>query len=275
MSTYVFNNIRIHYEYTKSESVMERGESPALVMLHGYASCSKVWRNQIDFFSRRYSVLAPDIRGWGQSQKPTEIESYKLDNLVGDLGSLLERLGLNNIVLMGSSMGGLIAQQFYLKNKNRVKGLVLVGTRAHARGDLKDLISQINDMGPKSIIIDTIESCFDKFERPDLVRLLVNWSRIDQSSELEQKASAIGCLKAFEGFNLQSELKSYDCPVLIVFGEKDKITSTEEAKFLHQNIPQSHLEIINGSGHLPMFETPDRFNKIMEKFLTQVIKENS
>src|SRR5678810_235991 len=110
-------------------SFKEQGHGPALVFLHAYPLDSAMWRAQIEFFSDRYRVLAPDILGFGASQPA---RPWTMSQMGDELATLLDQLGSEQCILAGLSMGGYISLPFALSHPERVQRLVLAHTRARA-----------------------------------------------------------------------------------------------------------------------------------------------
>ncbi|RZC50984.1 hypothetical protein C5167_019411 [Papaver somniferum] len=107
--------------------VAEKGnkEHPAILFLHGFPELWYSWRHQIlSLSSRGYRCIAPDLRGYGDTDAPTSIQSYSVLHIVGDLVSLINTLGLDQVFVVGHDWGALIAWYFCLLRPDRVKALV-------------------------------------------------------------------------------------------------------------------------------------------------------
>ena len=99
------NGIRINYEEWGD------GDAPAVVLLHGFSSDLRMWAPTVEAFSRDYRVVAPDLRGHGQSSVPADLESYTMEAYIEDLRGMLDALEIEVCVLVGCSFGGMIAVQ--------------------------------------------------------------------------------------------------------------------------------------------------------------------
>jgi soluble epoxide hydrolase/lipid-phosphate phosphatase len=110
-------------------AVYEAGSGPAVVLLHGFPGLAFTWRKQIPaLVAAGYRVIAPDLRGYGQSDTPKAVEEYDIAHLTGDLVGLLDALGIQKAVFLGHDWGGLLAWQMALFHKERVAGVVGVNT---------------------------------------------------------------------------------------------------------------------------------------------------
>lgn len=110
-------------------AVYEAGTGPAIVLLHGFPELAFSWRHQIPALAAAgYRVIAPDLRGYGLTDRPARVEDYDLAHLTGDLVGLLDALGIDRAVFMGHDWGGLVAWQMPLFHQRRVAGVIGVNT---------------------------------------------------------------------------------------------------------------------------------------------------
>jgi pimeloyl-ACP methyl ester carboxylesterase len=110
-------------------AVEVRGEGPAILFIHGYPLDRTIWRDQIERLDG-FRRIAPDLRGMGQSDAPDL--GYSMSIYAADLASVLDVLGVDEVILCGLSMGGYIALEFVRQQRARVRGLILMDTRADA-----------------------------------------------------------------------------------------------------------------------------------------------
>lgn len=110
-------------------AVHEAGSGPAVVLLHGFPGLAFSWRHQIPALAAAgYRVIVPDLRGYGLSDAPKEVEAYDIAQLTGDLAGLLDALGIEKAIFMGHDWGGLLAWQMPLLHPARVAGVISVTT---------------------------------------------------------------------------------------------------------------------------------------------------
>jgi soluble epoxide hydrolase/lipid-phosphate phosphatase len=110
-------------------AVYEEGSGPPIVLLHGFPGLAYTWRHQIPaLVAAGYRVIVPDLRGYGASDAPAEVEAYDIASLTGDLVGLLDRLGERKAVFMGHDWGGLLAWQMALLHRDRVAGVIALNT---------------------------------------------------------------------------------------------------------------------------------------------------
>jgi 3-oxoadipate enol-lactonase len=123
---------------SKGMAYTEAVDGPAVVLVHGGACDRNFWRNQIEALSGVCRVLAPDLRGHGAPSVPED--GYSLARLAGDIHSMCHDLGAARFVLVGHSMGGMVAQRYTLDHTDDLSGLALVATTA--ADSTKDLVSR-------------------------------------------------------------------------------------------------------------------------------------
>ena len=110
-------------------AVHDVGSGPVVMLLHGFPGLAFTWRHQIPaLVSAGYRVLAPDLRGYGRSEAPEEVEAYGIEHLTGDLVGILDALNISKAIFMGHDWGGLLAWQMPLLHASRVEGVVSVNT---------------------------------------------------------------------------------------------------------------------------------------------------
>ncbi|GAV92586.1 Abhydrolase_6 domain-containing protein [Cephalotus follicularis] len=105
--------------------VAEKGQGPAVLFLHGFPELWYSWRNQIlGLSSLGYHAIAPDLRGYGDTEAPPSVSSYTCFHIVGDLIALIDRLGVDQVFLVANDWGAMIAWYFCLLRPDRVKAFV-------------------------------------------------------------------------------------------------------------------------------------------------------
>lgn len=255
-------------------AVVDRGQGPPLVLLHGFPLSHLMWQAQIEYFSRSFRVIAPDLRGFGASQVVPGKAS--MEQMADDVRELLQTLRIDEpVVLAGLSMGGYVAFQFWRKYPHRLRALVLCDTRSvpdspeAAEGRLKtaEKIRELGNTGP------LVETMTPKLFAPQTLR--------DQPALVEEQRQVIwhttpnGAAAALLGMAARPDATDYlvrmALPALVVVGEHDAIASVDEMRQIAQAIAGSEFAIISGAGHMSPLENPAEFNQALETFLEQVL----
>lgn len=252
------NNIQTFYETC--------GEGIPLVLIHGIGACNKLWQPQIEPFSKRFKVIAYDVRGHGKSSGSHE--KYTVRLFASDLKALLDSLGISKAHLCGLSMGGLIAQQFAIDYPAAVDKLVLAGTFCHIplwnriqlvfyRALNRIVLTfmsmeRYTDMGAKGL--------FRKKEQEELRDFYMKEvSKISKSEFFK----AIDATYAFDSLKMLNQIKA---PTLILNSEGEKL-ERKQAEIMHREIKNSRKELILDSFHAANLEKPEEFNRIVLSFL--------
>ncbi|MFX0167821.1 MAG: alpha/beta fold hydrolase [Candidatus Hodarchaeota archaeon] len=243
------------------------GDGPPLVFIHGWAASQRFWKHQIQQFRASYRVLAYDLRGHGDSDKPKT--GYQVSDHVEDLKTLLKCEKINNPVLIGHSLGGIIALQYTLENIELPRALVLVGTNPRPVSSLKRSIQ----MSLLSWMIRMSRTRASKYTRtqifgPDVDPSLIDW--VNQDSLRTPTFVVRQTLKAVKAFNVQNRLTEITVPTLIINGEFETTVDTKTVTQMLEDLPQGQFVSIPRSGHNVMLEQPKAFGVALAAFLQQV-----
>ncbi|OGW70083.1 MAG: hypothetical protein A3A88_05480 [Nitrospirae bacterium RIFCSPLOWO2_01_FULL_62_17] len=246
----------------------DEGRGTPVVLLHAFPQNRAMWAQQVDALSKSYRIIAPDFRGFGESDAP--LWHYTLDQFADDVNGLLNHLSIRQAMLVGLSMGGYIALGFYRKYRDRMKGLVLADTRAQpdteeGRAGRFAMAQTAYTKGAGAvadIMLPKLLSPIALRTRPDLVQ------RVRAAIEQTQISGIAGALMAMaERPDSVPLLAQIACPTLVITGELDGPTPPADGKLMAGAIPGARLEIIPQAGHLSNLEQPDAFNRALLDFL--------
>ncbi len=251
------SNINTYYEIS--------GQGEALVFIHGLGSSSQDWSFQTEFFSKDFQVLAYDVRGHGQSDKPKG--PYSVPIFAEDLANLLKKLGIKKAHLVGLSMGGWIAFQFGVDYPEMVRSLTIVNSWADMRpknwADRRTLFQRnilFRLFSMRKIGKILAPKLFIKPEQEDLRQLFIeNWAK-------NHKPSYMASMKAGTGWSVADRLDEITCPVLVVAADED-YTPVEAKQVYVDALPNARLAVIEDSRHATPVEKPEEFNRLLLAFL--------
>jgi 3-oxoadipate enol-lactonase len=248
-----------------------RGEGPAVLFVHGYPLDRTIWRDPMDALEG-FRRIAPDLRGMGQSDAPDL--GYGMGTYAADLAALLDALGVEDVVLCGLSMGGYVAFEFLRRWRERVRGLVLMDTRAEADGtEARRAREAAAAMARESGAGAVAEAMLPRLlapktftEAPELV------DRLRRAIAESPVAGIVGALLAMRDRHDSTGLLPTlaGLPTLVVVGEEDAIIPPEGARRLAGAIPGARLVVISGAGHLPPVERPSETTAALREFLRVV-----
>jgi len=245
-------------------SFKERGHGPALVFLHAYPLDSSMWSAQIEFFSDRYRVIAPDIIGFGGSQPARPWTMWQMGE---ELAALLDHLEIEKCALLGLSMGGYISLPFAVTRPDRVDRLVLAHTRA--RGDLEPersarnaMIEELKAAGTATLPQKMLSRLLGS-DASGEVRTFVR-SAIERTTP----EADIFAVTAMRDRNDQTaHLSGLQCRTMVVAGSGDAILKVEDCREMANAIPRGEFVVIPNTGHLSNLEDPAAFNRTVDDFL--------
>jgi 3-oxoadipate enol-lactonase len=249
-------------------AVEVRGEGPAVLFVHGYPFDHTIWRDQIDSLEG-YRRIAPDLRGMGQSDAPDL--GYGMAIYAADLAALLDALAVDEVILCGLSMGGYVAFEFLRTWRSRVRGLVLMDTRAEAdspeaRRARDATAATAREHGSSAVadaMLPKVLSPGTLAGSPEIV------GRVRTLMAGTPVPGIVGALAAMRDRPGSESLLSLlaGIPTLVLVGEADGITPADEARAMAQLIPGGRFAVIPGAGHLPPVEQPAATTEVLREFL--------
>ncbi len=258
---YIRQGVSIEYD--------DIGNGVPLLLIHGFPLDRTLWRTQIAGLSQIFRVIAPDLRGFGQSSD-TDGEAVTMDQYAADLKSLLDSVNVKQAVVGGISMGGYVALAFYAQYADRVKGLLLANTRAipdSEEGKQSRLTNaqRVGEAGSSFLVETMAPKMLGPSAKPE-IEIAV------RSMMARQRAP--GLMSALRGMAARPDrttlLRFATVPALIVSGTKDALIPPSDSEAMHGLIPNSRLVIIPDAGHLSNLDKADAFNHVVREFYKQV-----
>lgn len=266
--------VKIHYQ--------DVGEGQPVILIHGWPLSHEMWEYQInDLVDAGFRVIAYDRRGFGKSSKPHE--GYDYDTLTADLHALIERLELDDVVLVGFSMGGGEAVRYLATyGTNKVSKLVLLGsvtpfmlkTEDNPNGVdqsvFDEMMTQIKDDRMKFL-----ESFGKQFFSVNLINKPVSTAMLEHHRMLAAVASPRAtqeCAKAFATTDFREDMKAVTVPTLIIHGDADKTVPIEtSAEQSAQMIPDCRYIRYAGAPHGFFYTERERLNKDLIAFIRESV----
>lgn len=254
--------------YLKSQDAKlfyeDTGAGTPLLLLHGLTSNHAMFYREIEFFKKKYRVLALDARGHGESDRP---ESYSLDDHIADAVALINHLKLETLHIIGVSMGSYIAQGVAIALPERVKKLVLVATKSSGeQSSMDDLFDRHEDAFRGLSLVGKLDKSSEfMFHNQEKV---AEWLRktAEKSDGLtgREQATASAALK---NFDFRSELGKIQAETLVISGTYDGLNPPDKGKETALLIPDATYMEFKRSGHAPNVEQDRLFLGITENFL--------
>ncbi len=247
----------------------DEGQGMPLVFVHGFPLSRGAWQKQVEALKSSYRVIAPDLRGLGESE--ARVGTNTMTQLADDTHALLKQLNTGRIVLIGHSMGGYVALAFARQHPEMLRGLVLVGTKAGAdsaeaaagrrataeKVKIEGSSVVVNPMAPKMLAASNSDQTMAQHVRGFMER--------------SQPQGVIGALLGMaEREDSTPHLAQLKMPTLIIAGADDTIIPSGESEKLASAVNGARLEMIPNAGHLVAFEKADEFNRVLREWLKTI-----
>jgi pimeloyl-ACP methyl ester carboxylesterase len=258
------------------------GDGPVVVLVHGMAGSSDTWRHVMPALARRFTVVAPDLLGHGDSAKPAG--EYTVGAHANVLRDLLAALGHERATFVGQSLGGGIVMQLAYQFPARCERLVLVSSgglgrevSALLRGLSVPGIEQLFPLVCSQALCDAGRRIAAWLDAAILFRPSPVAEEIARSyaalADHDTRRAFFRTLRAVvdaRGQTVSAVDRLYladALPTLIVWGARDALIPVHHALAAHRALPQSRLEIFEDAGHFPHCEAPERFVESLTRFI--------
>ena len=260
-------------------NVYIEGKGYPILCLHGHpgSGCSMSVFTQ--HLSQRFQTIAPDLRGYGST--PPDGEFEMIDHLK-DIENLLNRLQINKCLVLGWSLGGILAIELALRCPEKVSGLILIATAAKPRGNHPPITWQDNLFTAIASILNRLQPGWqwniETFGMRSLFRYLIQQhtptayqyiAKDAVSAYLQTSPQATRALNQAlkAGYNRLSDLEQIQCPSLVLAGEADRHITAESSRETAQYLNNSQWHCYPNTAHLFPWEIPDRIIKDIDNWL--------
>jgi pimeloyl-ACP methyl ester carboxylesterase len=271
--------VSIHGHTVRYRSAGAAG--PVVLLVHGMAGSSATWQPVLRGLGRHCTVVAPDLLGHGESDKPRG--DYSLGAFASSLRDLLIALGHEHATVVGQSLGGGVAMQFAYQFPERCERLVLVGSGGLG-DEVSPLLRALTLPGAEQLLplacnerIRDVGSTVGGFLarlgiRPDpaVAEILRSYASLADPSTREAFVHTLRSVVDHRGQRVSASDRLYlaaEVPTLIVWGDRDPIIPVRHAFETHEAIAGSRLEVFEGSGHYPHVDDPERFADVLVDFI--------
>ena len=244
------DGVRIAYEVHNPG-----GSQTSLLLSHGFAATSAMWRHNVDALSEDRTVVAWNQRGHGDSDAPSDPAAYGHEQCLGDMAAILDAVGAERAILVGMSLGGYLSLQFHLAHPERVAGLVLVDTGPGFRKD------EARDRWNESALRRA-----DAIERDGSLGSMSTEVRAAAHRDVRGVAHAARHVLTQVDARVIDSLPRIAVPTLVVVGSDDT-NFLASADYFERSIPGARKVVIDNAGHASNLDQPAAFNAAVGDFL--------
>lgn len=243
----------------------QAGTGPAVVLIHGHPFNRSMWAPQLAALAGDYHVIAPDLRGYGDS--PVTPGTVPMAQLAADVARLLDRLGVGRAAPVGLSMGGLVTMELAIADPARWWALGLVATTAEPiteaeRADRLARAGQAEDEGIRPLAGNMAAHLFG----PE-VDQAVSQPVMTMMLATDPRGAAAALRGRAERPDYRPLLRNVDLPSFVAVGDQDYYSTAEITDHLTASLRHPTRVTLPGVGHLPNLEAPGPFNAALRTFL--------
>jgi pimeloyl-ACP methyl ester carboxylesterase len=258
-------------------NVVELGDGPPLLFVHGLAGRWQNWLENLPHFAASRRVVAVDLPGFGASPPPRE--EISIPGYARFLDRLCDALAIDAAAVVGNSMGGYVAAELAIAAPQRVERLMLVSaagiTAEHLRRDQVMTGARV----VAALATRAAARHASLARRPGLRKLALGFvvRHADRLSapiahELMEGSAKPGFVPAMEAIlahRISERLAQIACPTFVLWGEDDRVIPARDASRFGELIPDARVEVWPDTGHVAMLERPARFNALLDAFLAE------
>jgi pimeloyl-ACP methyl ester carboxylesterase len=262
-------------------NVYIQGDGFPILGLHGHPGSGRSLSVFTNHLSKRYQTFAPDLRGYGQSRCNV---NFVMSDHLNDLEALLDRHNIEKCLILGWSLGGILAMEMALRLPQRVTGLILVATAARPRGNHPPVTWQDNLYTGVAGILNYFQPSWqwniDTFAKRSLFRYLIQqhtptaYKYIAKEAAPAYLQTSLFATRALStalkaGYNRLTDLQQLQCPTLVLAGEKDYHITAESSLETARHLKNNQWHCYPQTGHLFPWEIPQQVLSDMDNWLDQ------
>jgi pimeloyl-ACP methyl ester carboxylesterase len=246
---------------------LEEGNSKRnVILLHGLGGSAERWLKVIPLLSSKYRVIAPDLIGFGHSDKPST--DYTIEFFAEILSGFIDSLGIGKTILIGSSLGGQVAAEF-AGSKDSIEKLILVapsGAMKHSTPTIDAYMMAALYPNPSSARV-----AFEMMSGTGTVDDTTIANFIERMSAPNAKLAFISSVLSVKNSQIRDSLQKIKIPTLLLWGKEDKMIPIEYAQEFMESIRNCKFRELNGIGHLPHVEDAEVFVQAVLEFLNSKV----
>ena len=258
------DGVNIYYE--------SYGQGVPIVFLHAFSTNGYIWYFQIFPFAQTNQAVFIDQRGHGRSDKPQQ--GYSIQQNAKDVGAVMDGLGIDRAVLVGNSIGGMIALQFSLDYPERVLGNLILssgtGLYKYIPNEAMEVLQSDGYVEAFNEILDVCISAKSKQNRGEILDVMKSQFLAESIFPRHSYMASVKDPSGVFNWDITDRLKEISVPTLVLAGAEDLAVPVEVNKVLADNIPGAELRVIPEVGHFYQLEQPRAFSEELRGFVKKV-----
>jgi pimeloyl-ACP methyl ester carboxylesterase len=243
-------------------------DAPALLLIHPLGSSHIFWDECAAIWSKRFHIVAVDLRGAGQSPIPDR--PWQADEHVRDVTSVREALGLRDVVAVGCAIGSIVAARYAAADAGVVRGLVLSNTTTElgeaSRQRHEGRLKLVAEKGMEALLPQVIDLAFDGLPKDE--RYWRYMERFRQNDPQGYGSLALGMV----GTNNTDILSKLDIAALVAVGANDILLPPDLSRAVHALLKGSEFVVVEEGAHFMPYQTPDVFAALVGDFIDRRVK---
>ena len=267
------NGVRLHIRQAGDPS------NPSILLIHGWSQSGLCWQQQMEALADRFHLIAPDLRGHGQSDKPDDAEAYNRSEVwAADIAAIIGQLNLRKPLLTGWSMGGYVACDYLRAHGDaKISGFVLVGSAV-----------TIGNHTPEGLYAQRSEAATatGMYSEDLATNIAATLAFVQECTAQPLPAEALATMVGYNtavpphirqacrlrNEDYRADMAKLTVPALILRGDQDAIVLPPLGEQAAAAIPTATDLVYPGIGHAPFLEAPDRFNTDLAAFATACLE---
>jgi pimeloyl-ACP methyl ester carboxylesterase len=256
--------------------VRDEGSGPLIVLLHGFPENGSSWRHQIPELVRAgFRVVAPDLRGYGESPKPRGVDAYRLTEIVDDLHALVQKLGDEPFVLVGHDWGGFAAWYYVMAHPERLRKLIVLNVPhpAPLSRELHRSFTQKRKLAYQLLFrLPLLPELLMRMFGGALLRSLGSFTPEEVRAYRQAWRGSYSPMFHYyravprARHDMRRLVRPIDVPTLLIWGEREPVFLRSTMENADSWVPNLHIEVIGDAGHFVQTDAAERVTELLLEF---------
>jgi 3-oxoadipate enol-lactonase len=241
-------------------------KSEAILMIHGNNESGAAWYGWVPQLARRYKIVRPDMRGFGQSTPMPRNFPWTLDIVIDDYLALMDALGIERFHLVGAKIGGVIGRAFAARHPDRVRTLTVAGSPPPVRADTATQTARVREVEEQGIEVWARRSMAGRLGKTFPQEGVEWWIKYMARTSAPSEA---GFAETINFSDISADVAKIKCPMLVLTTEGSSLASVAETRAWQEKVPHSELVVLPGNSFHVAASDPERCAEALLDFLAR------